>query len=324
MALHRCHPRRRSTGPSGDSGLTGAMSQDASSKAAELYGQTRAGPVIPDVPRTIRTRPVLNSGPLAPSNCNDVESAVGVLRCVRGALVCTRRAGASGGHDRAGARRTGAPCAAGCRGGPAGLAGPADRASARLAHLLEEPGRLGPADDVDMAVARRRHGRRHRLANTRQAAGRPVDELWLQRQGAVAGTSDRDIGVRRQGTRGQAQRPVAGLQGCVHPAARRLHTQRAGAGQHGPAWRGLRRRTGRGAAGRGRSDSPGPIGRRREDTAGQRQRPAGGAAGPGTGLLCRDRRRDRARRARSMRAGTLGSGTPTYPLRSSASRARHR
>ena len=212
------------------------MSQDASSKAAELYGQTRAGPVIPDVPRTIRTRPVLNSGPLAPSNCNDVESAVGVLRCVRGALVCTRRAGASGGHDRAGARRTG------------GAMRP--RASRRAS-------RSGSACRSSTSPTGTPTGR------TRATPGLPTTLSWTLPAGVTAGEIDWPTpgklpvgplvnyrlqgtvllpvpvtvpaGLRRPGARGQAARRVAGLQGCLHPGAGRVHAARAGAAPPPPA-----------------------------------------------------------------------------------------
>ncbi len=99
--------------------------------------------------------------------------------------------------------------------------------------------------------------------------------------------------LRGQCARRQAQRAVAGLQGRVHSAAGRLRTEHSGAGQHGDARCGLRGRAGGGAATRAWRDGRGHAGRRGQGDARRRQRPAGRAARPRTGVSGRDGRRGR-------------------------------
>ena len=72
--------------------------------------------------------------------------------------------------------------------GQAAVAGPADRAPAALAHLLEEPRRLRACRPrCSWTAAGRRRGRRDRVADAAAAAGRPADELRLRRRAAAAG-----------------------------------------------------------------------------------------------------------------------------------------
>ena len=80
-----------------------------------------------------------------------------------------------GGHHRPGARRTGGARTTGRRRRSADLAGAGHRPPAALAHLLEEPGRLGPADHAAVDTARGRESRRDRMAH---AAGGCRSARW--------------------------------------------------------------------------------------------------------------------------------------------------
>ena len=109
------------------------------------------------------------------------------------------------------------------------LGRPADHPPARMAHLLEEPGRLRSGHGAAVDPAARRDGRRHRVAIATQDPDRQPGQLRLRRHGLVAGAGhDRpQLPARPAGGRpgSAAARILAGLQTRVHPAGWRLRPQ---------------------------------------------------------------------------------------------------
>ena len=114
----------------------------------------------------------------------------------------------------------------------AALARPADPACARVAHLLGEPGRFRPRHHLELGAARRHVCGSHRMAHTEAPAGRAARQLRVRRDLAAAGARHRGAGLPRRVVRREAACGLAGLQGDVHAAIRRVQPARAVRGEH--------------------------------------------------------------------------------------------
>ncbi len=235
---------------------------------------------------------------------------------------CRRR-----GDHAARARRAGGARARGRGAGRAAVAGPVDHARAGLAHLLEEPGRLGPADGPGLAAARRPGRGRDRLAGAAKDPHRAPGQLRLRGHGAAAGAAAGGLGLpgagrgRRQRGRAPA-RQLAGVQARMHSRRRRLQPAAAGARLHGAARSGLWRGPGGPAAGAGQRQH-GARGRRTpaDPRARPARRPCRGrrcSCSPKR-LRCSNTRPNRAAAGRS--SGRAASGPPACRCRPSAGRA---
>ena len=155
--------RRRPTGRERCSRSDVVEFTDCASKAAELYGQTRARPTHRGASQrqsAVAPRELNARGRDTKPTMTHAASALLILASALAASAAavarrTPRAAPPVVTTDRGARRIGGARARGRRAGQAAVAGAEDRAPAALAHLLEEPGRLRPADDAAAGSCRR-------------------------------------------------------------------------------------------------------------------------------------------------------------------------
>ena len=132
------------------------------------------------------------------------------------------------GADRERARRAFGRCL-GDQAGRAVLGRAAPDHPAEVAHLLEEPRRLRPADGDHLEAARGRQGRTHRLAAAASLRSQRRHQLRLQGRGHPAGAhhaAGQRLGQLQACRRGQ----LAGVRGRLHPRGRQVRAHPAGDG----------------------------------------------------------------------------------------------